>query len=359
MLKSVEVAGRPQVETDPDALRAFLQEYYGRTLRSTGDLVEKACCTDVTQKRHAAILELIPDEVRARHYGCGCPLPDDDLNGLTVLDLGSGAGVDAFVASYLVGPKGRVVGIDMTEEQLDVARRNAPTVAKRFGYPRPNATFLEGFIETSDGVDDASVDLVISDCVVNLSPRKEAVLQSAWRVLREGGELYVSDVVADRRVPEAFRNDPQLVAECVGGAEYEHDWLDLLKDAGFADPRVTSRLVLRTDVRDQPITLWSLTVRAFKFAKRPLDRRCEDYGQVATYRGTIDASPARFVFDDHHVFEAGKPTAVCRNTARMLGETRLGRHFDVTSEVRHFGLFACGPAATAPAGAPPSGGACC
>lgn len=360
MPDSVQVAGRPRTKAQPDALRAFLREYYGKRLQSAADLTEKACCTDETQRRHAKILELIPEEVRSRHYGCGCPLPEDDLGGLAVLDLGSGAGVDAFVASYLVGPQGHVVGIDMTDEQLEVARRNAPIVARRFGYGRPNTVFRKGFIETADGVADASMDLVISDCVVNLSPRKGVVLETASRVLREGGELYVSDVVADRRVPEELRRDPKLVAECIGGAEYEHDWLDLLRDAGFTDPRVVSRKLLRSEVRDHPISFWSLTIRAFKFSRRPLDRRCEDYGQVAVYRGSLDGSPARFVFDDHHVFEAARPTAVCRNTARMLSETRLGRHFDVTPEVRHFGLFPCGPApSAAPSGETAAGGACC
>lgn len=332
----------------------FLREYYGQTLQKTADLTEQACCVDSTQKRHAATIALLPDEVVSRHYGCGCPLPEDDLTGLTCLDLGSGAGVDAFILSRLVGPTGHVHGVDMTDEQLDVARRNAPVVAEAFGYEAPNTTFHKGLIETAEAIDDGSVDLVISDCVINLSPRKEMVFANIARVLKNGGELYISDIVADRRVPESIANDPRLHAECLGGALYEHDLFDMLKDAGFGDPRVVERAVLQTDVLGEPCAFSSVTVRAHKSAT-PLDRRCEDYGQTATYLGTFERCPARYVYDDHHVFEKDRPALVCRNTARMLSETRLGKGFRVTEPVKHFGLFDCGPTPQVGDGAAP----CC
>jgi SAM-dependent methyltransferase len=338
-------------------LRTWLQEFYGKTLKTSADLSEKACCTLDTQSRFRDVLELIPEAVKARHYGCGCPLPPDDLNGLTVLDLGSGAGVDAFLASYLVGPSGFVHGVDMTDEQLAVSREYAPVVAKRFGYPRPNTAFHKGFIETADDVPDASVDLVISDCVINLSPAKEEVFRTLWRVLKPGGEFSISDIFADRRVPESIRHDPRMIAECLGGAEYEHDGFDQMKAAGFLDPRVVSRRVVQTEAMGTPIVFSSLTVRAQKF-EEPLDRRCEDYGQIAVYKGTLPTSPARFAYDDHHVFETGRPTPVCRNTARMLSETRLAPYFDVTRPVHHFGLFVCGPTPSG-ASSPASAGACC
>jgi len=147
------------------------------------------------------------------------------------------------------------------------------------------------------------------------------------------------------------------VAECLGGALYEHDWLDLLRDAGFGDPRIVSRTVMRTDVQGEPIVFSSVVVRAHKLAD--LDRRCEDYGQLATYRGSVQDAPARFRLDDHHLFEAHRPTPVCRNTARMLSETRLGRHFDVTPPIRHFGLFGCGAPAESAGSSGASAGPCC
>jgi SAM-dependent methyltransferase len=350
---------RPVPSADDPALRTYLRDYYGQRLQTNADLSEKACCTEATHARHAETIARIPDEVVIKHYGCGCPLPEDDLTGLTCLDLGSGAGVDAFILSRLVGPEGHVHGIDMTAEQLEVSRRNAPVVAEAFGFPAPNTTFHEGFIETADPIESGSMDLVISDCVINLSPRKDLVLGTIHRVLKEGGELYVSDIVADRRVPESIANDPQLVAECLGGALYVHDFMDALKDAGFGDPRIVESQVLQTDVRGEAIAFSTVTVRAQKFSQ-PLDRRCEDYGQLATYQGSFPRCPARFLYDDHHEFERGRPTPVCRNTARMLSESRLGRGFTVTEPVRHFGLFDCGPSATpASARAPGAGDAAC
>ena len=337
-------------------LREQLRHYYGRHLKKKSDLSQKACCTDETERRHADILKLLPAEVRERHYGCGCPIPEDDLTGLTVLDLGSGAGVDAFIVSKKVGPAGFVHGIDMTDEQLEVADRYREQVAEDFGFEHPNTAFHKDFIEVADSIPSDSIDLVISDCVINLSPRKDQVFATIQRVLREGGEFYISDIAADRRVPEAIRNDPELVAECLGGAQYEHDWFDTMKDAGFVDPRVVRRTVVQTEAKGEPITFSSLTVRAFKF-EQSLDARCEDYGQVATYRGNCPGIEARFTLDDHHVFEARRPTAVCRNTARMLDETRLGPYFDVTAPLKHFGLFPCGPAPESASGSAPA--ACC
>ena len=339
---STTLNGRGSGEAEASKLREYLRSYYGKTLRSTADLSQKACCTLDTSERYREVFQHIPSEVTDRHYGCGCPIPEDDLTGLTVLDLGSGAGVDAFVMSHQVGPSGFVHGIDMTDEQLEVARKHAPEVARNFGFPEPNTLFHKDFIETASSIPDNSIDLVISDCVLNLSPRKDLVFQTIRRVLKEGGEFYVADIAADRRVPESIRTDPKLVAECLGGALYEHDWFDLMKEHGFSDPRTVSRRTVQTEAKGEPVTFYSMTVRAQKFSEL-LDRRCEDYGQFAVYNGSCPGQEARFTYDDHHVFEAHRPTAVCRNTARMLAETRLSRYFEVTPEVKHFGLFPCGP----------------
>lgn len=346
------------VAADRERLRELLREFYGKRTQKTADLDEGACCTEDTKKRYGTILKLIPDEVVSKHYGCGCPIPEDDLTGLTCLDLGSGSGVDAFVLAHKVGPSGFVHGVDMTAEQLSVARRNVAPTMKAFGFAKANVAFHEGFIETAEMIPDGSIDLVISDCVLNLSPAKAEVYRTIGRVLKPGGELYVTDISSDRRVPPSIAEDEKLVAECLGGAQYEHDWFDTLKDAGFLDPRVVSRREVRRDVAGEAIVFSSLVVRAQKFAT-PLDRRCEDYGQVAIYKGNCAATPGRFVYDDHHVFEAGRPTLVCRNTARMLSETRLGRYFEVTAPIKHFGLFPCGPAPAAGGAASAAAGACC
>lgn len=332
-----------------DEIREHLRFYYGTHLKNSADLSQKACCTTETAERFGEVMKLIPEEVKARHYGCGCPIPPDELEGLTVLDFGSGAGVDAFIMAHSVGPNGFVHGIDMTDEQLAVANEYAPIVARHFGFPEPNTRFHKDFIEVAESIPDNSVDLVISDCVINLSPRKDLVFATIQRVLREGGEFYISDIVADRRVPAEIREDPELLAECIGGAMYEHDWFDVMKAAGFGDPRTVSRRVMQTEAKGEPITFSSLTVRGHKFAD-PLDERCEDYGQYATYNGRAPGHEARFALDDHHLFEAQRPTAVCRNTARMLSDTRLGRYFEVSPAIKHFGLFPCGPEPAAAGG---------
>ena len=340
---------------DEHRLRAHLKDYYGKVLKRTEDLVKKACCANTTSKRFADVLALIPDEVKSRNYGCGTPVPSDDLSGLTVVDLGSGSGLDCFLFSRLVGESGRVIGIDMTTEQLDVARRNLEKVTRAYGYARPNATFHQDYIETAAAVENGAVDVVVSNCTINLSPLKDKVFENAHRMLRPGGEIYFSDIVSDRHVPPEIKDDPRMVAECLGGALYEHELFDILKESGFGDPRIVTRSLVEEDVNGQAIRFFSVTVRAAKLIPQ-LDRRCEDYGQQATYRGNCGDQPARFLYDDHHIFEAGRPSAVCRNTARLLSDTRLKRYFEVTPPIRHFGLFPCGPQ---PASAGGAASPCC
>jgi arsenite methyltransferase len=141
------------------------------------------------------ILNEIHTEILDRFYGCGSPIPSA-LEGATLLDLGCGTGRDAYMLAKLVGPNGRVIGLDMTDEQLDVARRHIDYHMKKFGYASPNVDFREGFMEdlAAAGIADNSIDLVVSNCVINLSPNKEKVFSEILRVLKPSGELYFSDV---------------------------------------------------------------------------------------------------------------------------------------------------------------------
>lgn len=334
-----------------------IQQYYGDTLSGTTDLRTGACCSpDAMPPYLQAWLREVPREVTDRFYGCGSPIPAA-VEGATVLDLGCGTGRDAFLASRLVGAHGRVIGLDMTPPQLDVARR--ARAAHRDATGLDNLDFRDGVIEdlAAAGIADASVDVVISNCVLNLSADKERVLAEVFRVLRPGGELFFSDVYADRRIPPALLEDPVLRGECLSGALYHEDFRRMLARIGCADHRVLARspvplLDPEIEARIGMVRFESVTVRAFKL---DLEDRCEDYGQSATYRGDIPHHPHRFVLDDHHVFETGRPLAVCGNTAAMLAGTRLAPHFEVTARRAHFGLFDCGPA--------PAGGgdpaACC
>ncbi len=351
----------------PTAKRDSLKEYYGTILNGTKDLKTNACCAAEGSPSPGIrqALRLIDDEILNRFYGCGSPLPPV-LEGSVVLDLGCGTGRDAYIAAQLTGPEGLVIGVDMTDEQLAVARRHLDAQMRRFGYTRPNVEFREGYIEElkAIGIEDNSVDVVISNCVINLSPDKEAVFSEIFRVLKPGGELYFSDVFAGRRVPERLKNDPVLHGECLAGALYTEDFRRLLRKVGCLEARVVSRqpIALQEGEIEQKIGMvdfYSVTVRAFKLDS--LEDICEDYGQSAVYLGTIPEHPHAFDLDDHHRFLKGKPMLVCGNTASMLSETRYAAHFKVLGDrSTHYGPFVCAPAVERPDGENVgSGGSCC
>jgi len=326
-----------------------VQRYYGEILSSSLDLQTNACTTDTGLPEYVKpILAHLHGAVLSRYYGCGLVLPEL-LEGLTVLDLGCGAGRDVYVISKLVGEHGGVIGIDMTEEQLAIARRHQEHHRKEFGHATSNVRFLHGYIERLQELElaDSSVDIIVSNCVLNLAPDKAAVLREAWRVLKPGGELYFSDVYTDRRVPAALTSDPVLYGECLSGALYWNDFLPLCRTHGFADPRLVEdrKITLgnaELAVRTGNIRFYSATYRLFKLDN--LESACEDYGQSVVYRGTIPHHPHLFVLDKHHRIETGKQFPVCGNTWRMLHDTRFATHFDFYGNFeRHYGIFAgCG-----------------
>ncbi|MDR2493362.1 MAG: methyltransferase domain-containing protein [Coriobacteriales bacterium] len=340
-----------------------VKEYYGKTLASSKDLKSNACCcSEESMPREVRkVLPLIADEICDRFYGCGSPLPAL-LEGAVVLDLGCGTGRDVYVASKLVGEKGRVIGVDMTTEQIDTARAYLDYHKDKFGYQQTNVEFHQGYIEdlASLGIADESIDVVISNCVINLSPQKELVFREVFRVLKPGGELYFSDVFADRRVPEELSSDSVLHGECLGGALYREDFRRVLAKVGWPDFRYMSSCPITLDNDEIAekvgmVNYRSCTVRAFKLAS--LEDICEDYGQVAYYLGTIPGHPHYFDLDDHHRFFTGQPMLVCGNSAAMLQDTRFGRAFKVTGDRSvHYGAFDCSGSGNADGG---SGSCCC
>ena len=343
-----------------------LKEYYGKILQGKTDLKTRACCCndDMLSLAEKKALAEINDEILDRSYGCGSPLPPL-LNGCTILDLGCGAGRDAYLASRLAGPSGYVIGVDMTDEQLEVARRNLSSQTERFGFSLPNVDFRHGYIEDlkSSEIADNSIDVVISNCVLNLSPDKRPVFTEIFRVLQPGGELFLSDVFAGRRVPMEFYNDPVLHGECLAGAMYLEDFRRLLLQLGCQDYRTTSCHRINLDNPEIEaiigmVDLYSITIRAFKLDT--LEDICEDYGQTATYHGSIPDWPHFFNLDDHHRFIAKKPMLVCGNTAAMLQETRYAPHFTIIGDRSvHFGPFDCAPASLKAGEDAGFGGACC
>ncbi len=350
-------------------LQRHVEEYYGTTLQQSSDLQTNACC--VGEAPSAWIQEClthIHPDVLNRFYGCGFPIPEA-LDGCTVLDLGCGTGRDVYLVSQAVGATGHVYGVDMTPAQLDVARQTRDWHMNRFGYAHPNVSFHHGRIEDLSDIPivDGSLDVVISNCVVNLSPRKDLVLREVYRLLKHGGEFYFSDVFADRRLPTNIANDPILYAECLGGAMYGHDFMDMAKEVGFLDPRVVSESEITIEnaalqAKVGTARFYSVTLRLFKLPE--LERRCEDYGQLAVYKGTMPNIGPLFTLDDHHLFEQQRPERICGNTAQMLADTRYAAHFDVHGTVdTHYGEFVCGDTLAAqqykPSTTNESQGSCC
>ena len=327
----------------------MVRTYYGETLSSSTDLKTTACCTPDEMPEHVKkALAQVHDDVISRYYGCGLVVPEA-LEGAAVLDLGCGAGRDVYLLAQLVGETGSVTGVDATPAQLDIARPHIAWHAERFGYAGPNTAFVAGEIERLDtlGLEPASYDVIVSNCVINLCTDKLAVLESAFDLLKPGGEIYFADVYADRRLAPSLASDPVLLGECLAGALYWNDFLTLAKKAGFADPRL---------VEDRPIEItdpaiagklgaarfFSATYRLVKIDG--LDNSCEDYGQAVIYKGTLPEQSAGLRFDKHHVMDTGKIFPVCRNTFRMLRESRLAAHFEfLGDDARHYGIFAdCG-----------------
>lgn len=346
-------------------MHELVQDYYGKQLQHSGDLKTSACC-DASQMPEwlKPLLSRLHPEVLSRYYGCGLVCPPL-LEGCRVLDLGCGSGRDVYALAQLAGIGGEVIGVDMTAEQLAVAERHRAFHRDAFGFS--NVHFLHGYIERLDELDlqPGSFDVIVSNCVVNLSPDKDAVLRGVHRLLKPGGEFYFSDVYADRRVPDSVRNDPVLYGECLGGALYWNDFLRLANRHGFADPRlVEDRPLAITDPQLASqvgnLRFYSATYRLFKLDG--LETACEDYGQAVIYRGTIPEHSHRFVLDKHHDIETGRVFPVCGNTWRMLHDTRFHSHFDFIGDFNHhYGLFeGCGGALPFEQGnANGSGAACC
>ncbi len=326
-----------------------VSKYYGQELQNTSDLKTNACCTAGGTPPHIQeILNEISQEVKDKYYGCGLTIPDA-LEGLTILDLGSGSGRDCFIASKLTGEHGSVVGVDMTDEQINVAINNIDYHTKKFGYKQPNVTFVKGNIENLSalGLEKESFDLIISNCVLNLVTDKQKVFSDAFELLKEGGEMYFSDVYSNRRIPQHLQDDKVLWGECLSGALYWNDFLRYAKKAGFTDPRV---------VEDKPITIenkeleekvgdiefYSVTYRLFKI--QGLESDCEDYGQAVRYKGGIPNNEKGLLLDNHHYFPKGKIEPVCGNTYNMLHKTRYKQYFDFLGTWdTHYGIYeGCG-----------------
>jgi arsenite methyltransferase len=310
------------------------------------------CCPGSS---NLSLLQSIPQEVLERDYGCGDPTRYLRA-GETVLDLGSGAGKVCFIASQIVGPSGRVVGVDMNNEMLVVARRNEPEVARRLGYS--NVEFRKGKIQdlaldlekleawlkgnpvqtasdlarlesmmqhlraTDPLIPEGSIDIVVSNCVLNLvrPEDKQKLFSEIYRVLRHGGRAVISDIVSDEDVPDHLKADPDLWSGCISGAFREDLFLEAFEQAGFYGISLHER-------QPQPwrtvegIEFRSVTVAAHKGKEGP----CWDQKHAVVYRG-----PFRQVEDDDgHILKRGIRTAVCEKTYGIYSQEPYSSHFEL------------------------------
>ena len=289
----------------------ILQDFYGKAAIEP----QKELCCPV--KYDAAEIGHIPQEVIDRFYGCGSPMSAAEVRpGETVLDLGSGAGIDCFIAAKKVGPRGKVIGVDMTEPMLRAANTHKPAVAGKLGYDA--VEFRKGFLEAIPA-EDKSVDLVTSNCVINLSPDKSKVFSEIWRILKDRGRLVVADIVADRPVPLSLQAHQDLWGECISGALSEEEFIAGLERAGFYGLALLKKTFWK---EVEGYEFHSITVRGFKHEAKA-DRA--SLGQRAVYRG-----PYKAVLDDEgRLFPRGEAVEVLADTAAKLKAAPYAGHFTV------------------------------
>jgi len=328
-------------------LRAMINElkaYYGKVF---ADRITVGCgCSAVHlhPDMENALKEIAPELLDAPQGSCS-PLPPD-LEGRVVLDLGCGNGRTVFAAARLVGPAGRVIGVDMRGELLKAAEKHIPEHMEKFGYTETNVELMLGYPEDlrSLGITDNSVDVVVANEIINISTNKRAIFSEIFRVLKPGGELCFTTVLADRRLPARLADDSCVLMAGFAGAMYSEDFRRLLRELGCQDYRNISKqpVPLRKPGAADKVGLAGFTYRVVRTFKLPLEDICEDYGQVAVYKGTMPGFPDAFPLDDHHLFIKDKPMLVCGNSGAMVEETRFGRHFVVTGDKSvHYGPFDC------------------
>lgn len=249
-----------------DSIHEVVREHYGRIAAEFIPVSQSSCCDDgcgCGDELYEADLSALPDDVTGLSLGCGDPITLAQLRpGQTVLDLGAGAGIDCFLAAQQVGETGRVIGVDMTPAMLEKANRNKEKMGTT------NVEFRQGQIEALPVAND-SVDVIISNCVINLSPDKTAVFREAYRVLRPGGRLAVSDMVTRGRFTPQQRADASAWAGCITGAEDVADMVAAMRAAGFVDISVRDKAQPQVELggvapHDGPAQIFSARITAVK-----------------------------------------------------------------------------------------------
>ncbi len=233
--------------------RGLVRQFYSQAAQQTDETILNPVNYD------SGRTDFIPDKAKVRMYGCGSPVDDADLKpGEVLVDLGSGTGVECFLASRSVGPNGMAIGVDMTDAMLEIAREASRHVAERLGYS--NCHFIKGYLEQIP-LGECSADVIISNCVINLSKNKRRVFQEIFRVLKPGGRIMISDVVTEKEPGPSIRGDHKLLGECIGGAMVEGYLFSMLRDVGFTDATIVKRFPYREIEGHQ---FYSITFSAFR-----------------------------------------------------------------------------------------------
>ena len=297
------------LSADLERSRAKVRSFYGQAAMEPQAAL---CCPTAYDP---ADLAALPKEVVEVSYGCGSPLRFAGLKpGETYVDLGSGGGIDCFIAAQAVGADGHVIGVDMTPEMVERAERNRPIVSEALGYDV--VEFRRGYLEQLP-LEDKTADVITSNCVINLSPDKRRVLSELWRALKNHGRVVISDTVSESRIPHAMRANPRLWGECVSGALTEDEYFSLLEQVGFYGLSLVEKTFWK-EVEGH--RFHSLIIRGFKFGKRG---DCNYAGQRAVYLG-----PLKAVLDEEgHLFPRNEPIDVCTDTAAKLARAPYAETF--------------------------------
>ena len=309
------------------------------------------CCPVAYDTRYLAV---IPDEIIEKDYGCGDPSAHV-RSGDCVLDLGSGGGKSCYIAAQVAGPEGRVIGVDMNDDMLALARKHRPAVASKLGFD--NVEFRKGKIQdlkldrdrldewlrenpvadeaglrrleektdhlrrTEPMIADESIDVVTSNCVLNLvgDDEKPELFREVYRVLRRGGRAAISDIVSDEPVPAHLKADPILWSGCVSGAMQEEEFLKAFEAAGFYGIRLAKRDE-KPWTTVEGIEFRSVTVVAYKGK----EGECWDHNEALIYKGPFKS----VTDDDGHTFLRGQRAAVCRKTTEIFSREPYAEYFE-------------------------------
>lgn len=298
-------------ETQTTVSRDEVRDFYSKAAVTTQ---ESLCCP---VQYDGGDLSHIPKEVLEISYGCGSPVSRAQIQpGETMVDLGCGGGIDCFIAAKMTGSKGRAIGVDMTEEMLKVARTNAEQVAANLGYN--NLEFHHGFLE-SIPLEDGAVDVVTSNCVVNLSTSKDEVFKEIARILKPGGRFVIADIISDREVPAAMRDNRELWGECISGALTLDEFLEHSRQAQFYGFHVVKDYLWK---EVEGIKFYSYIITAYKPAV--IEESCCSGNVLAVYAGPFEEVTCEGV-----TFPVGRAVEVKEELGELLASGPYKGQFNI------------------------------